>query len=170
MTSGADLSRYRPNVGVALFSSSGHVLIGRRLGERGKHCWQMPQGGIDSGESLAGAALRELAEETGVPASLAEPLGSIRRWLTYDFPPEVRARKRQKGQDWLGQRQRWFAYRFLGSDSDVRLDRHASPEFDAWRWEELGRTPELVIPWKRPVYAAVARAFAKHTSPAGGRA
>jgi putative (di)nucleoside polyphosphate hydrolase len=162
MTTRIDLARYRPNVGVALFSRSGLVLIGRRLGERGRHCWQMPQGGIDPGETLAKAALRELAEETGVDASLVEPLGSIRRWLSYDFPPEVRARKLAKGQDWLGQRQRWFAYGFLGADDDVRLDRHAPQEFDSWRWEKLARTPELVIPWKRPVYAEVARAFAKH--------
>jgi putative (di)nucleoside polyphosphate hydrolase len=162
--SGVDLSRYRPNVGVALFSRSGHVLIGRRVKERGSHCWQMPQGGIDPGETLLNAALRELAEETGVAASLVEPLGSIRRWLAYDFPPDVRKRKRAKGQDWLGQRQRWFAFRFLGSDGDVRLDRHPPPEFDDWRWEELTRTPELIIPWKRPVYSAVARAFAKHAN------
>jgi putative (di)nucleoside polyphosphate hydrolase len=162
MASGVDLTHYRPNVGVALFAPSGLVLIGRRLGERGEHCWQMPQGGIDDGESLAEGALRELEEETGVGASLAAPLGSTRGWLTYDFPPEVRERKRKKGQDWLGQRQRWFAYRFLGADSDIRLDAHQPPEFDSWRWERLERTPELVIPWKRPVYAAVARAFAKH--------
>lgn len=157
-----DLTQYRPNVGVALFSPDGHVLVGRRHGERGDYCWQMPQGGVDEGETVDHAALRELAEETGVPAEKVEPLEGIDEWLTYDFPPEVRERKRAKGRaDWTGQKQRWFAFRFVGSDRDVRLDLHDPPEFDAWRWERLERTPELVIPWKRPVYLVVARTFAK---------
>jgi putative (di)nucleoside polyphosphate hydrolase len=163
-----DLALYRSNVGVALFSREGLVFLGRRVGERDEHSWQMPQGGVDDGEALADAALRELEEETGVAAGLVEPIGATERWLVYDFPPEVRARKQRKGQDWIGQKQRWFAFRFLGDDKDVQLDAHLPPEFDAWRWEKLARTPELVIPWKRSVYEAVAQAFAKHAKQSAG--
>lgn len=162
-TAPRDLDRYRPNVGVVLFAAAGHVLIGRRVGETGDHIWQLPQGGIDKGESAEAAAMRELEEETGVASRLIEPLDSIDAWLAYDFPPEMLARNR-KGRDWLGQKQRWFAYRFLGVDTDVQLDAHRPPEFDAWRWENLTRTPELIIPWKRPVYDEVVRTFARHAA------
>lgn len=148
---------YRPNVGIALFNRDGLVFIGKRAGLDGPHCWQMPQGGIDDGEDPALAAQRELKEETGVPPDLTEPLGEAPGWMGYDFPPEVR--KLEKFQGAAGQRQKWFAYRFLGSDSDIKLDAHDA-EFDAWRWERLERVPELIIPWKRDVYELVAEVFA----------
>ncbi len=148
---------YRPNVGIALFNRDGLVFLGKRAGMDEPHCWQMPQGGIDEGEDPALASLRELEEETGVPAKLTEPLGEAPGWMGYDFPPEIRDLKKYR--DWAGQRQKWFAYRFLGSDSDIRLDAHDA-EFDAWRWERLERTPELIIPWKRDIYELVADVFA----------
>lgn len=150
-----DPARYRPNVGLAMFSQAGHVFIGRRINGRGPFQWQMPQGGIDKGESTETAALRELEEEIGVAEKLVETLQETEDWLYYDFPAELR---RRMGGPYLGQRQKWFALRFKGSDSDVRLDRH-TPEFDAWRWAELGDTPGLIVPFKRPVYEAVAELF-----------
>lgn len=119
----------------------------------------MPQGGIDKGESPAEAALRELEEEVGVPAKLVEILEETNDWIYYDFPPAL---KKRLGGPFLGQRQKWFALRFKGSDSDVRLDRH-TPEFDAWRWARLEEAPALIVPFKRPVYEAVARTFEKWT-------
>ena len=152
---------YRPNVGLALFSKSGHVFLGRRINSRGAFQWQMPQGGIDKGETSQEAALRELEEEIGVPAKLTSILEETEDWIYYDFPLDLK--KRLPG-PYVGQRQKWFALRFNGSDSDVRLDLH-TPEFDAWRWAELSETPPLVIPFKRPVYAEVATRFEKWAVP-----
>ena len=125
-----DPALYRPNVGLALFSNAGHVFVGRRINGRGAFQWQLPQGGIDEGETADVAALRELEEEIGVQAKLVEILEQTEDWLYYAFPAEVR--RRMPG-PYIGKRQKWFALRFKGSDSDVRLDRH-TPEFDAWRW------------------------------------
>ena len=162
---GRDPSLYRPNVGLAIFSKKGHVLLGRRAGVRkdeSRYAWQMPQGGIDRGEQPAQAALRELGEETGLLPRHVELLEELGPWLYYDFPPELKARL---AGPYFGQRQKWFAYRFIGSDTDVRLDGH-TPEFDAWKWARLDEAPDLVIPFKAPVYAEVAARFLKWTQPA----
>jgi len=152
---------YRPNVGLALFSKAGHVFLGRRINSRGPFQWQMPQGGVDKGETASEAALRELQEEIGVSQKLVTVLEETDEWIYYDFPPDLR--KRFPG-PYVGQRQKWFALRFNGSDSDVRLDLH-TPEFDAWRWAPLEETPALIIPFKRPVYGKVVNYFAKWTEP-----
>lgn len=156
-----DPERYRPNVGLAVFSKAGHVFFGRRVNGRGAFQWQMPQGGVDSGETPETAALRELDEEIGVPEGLVDVLEETSDWLYYDFPPEL---KRRLGGPYLGQRQKWFALRFRGSDGDVRLDKH-TPEFDAWRWAPLDEAPALIVPFKRPVYEEVAKRFQRWTDP-----
>jgi putative (di)nucleoside polyphosphate hydrolase len=156
--------RYRANVGLAMFSRLGHVFIGRRVNGRGAYQWQMPQGGLDPGETPLQGALRELEEEIGVPAKLVDVLEETDDWLHYDFPADLK--KRLVG-PYIGQKQKWFALRFKGSDSDVRLDRH-TPEFDAWRWARLEETPDLIVPFKRPVYLSVAERFKAWTEPVGG--
>lgn len=162
-----DLKRYRPNVGLALFNKEGEVFLGRRVGAgppaKDPYQWQMPQGGVDEGEEPRAAALRELEEEIGVVAELVELLHETPDWIFYDFPPEIRRAMAARG-NYLGQRQKWFALRFLGRDSDVHLDRH-TPEFDAWRWAPLEEAPTLIIPFKRPVYDEVARRFATFGRP-----
>jgi putative (di)nucleoside polyphosphate hydrolase len=156
---------YRPNVGVALFNAAGLVLIGRRFRDDGPEViypgleWQMPQGGIDADENPGEAVFRELYEETGVMS--AALLGET-DWLTYDFPsyagPPHRLAK------FRGQRQKWFALRFTGSDSEIDplTPRNGQePEFDAWRWERLDRVAQFVVPFRRAVYEEVARQFAR---------
>ncbi|MSP01173.1 MAG: RNA pyrophosphohydrolase [Acetobacteraceae bacterium] len=156
---------YRPNVGAALFNSSGLVLVARRAhlenAEAPAGGWQLPQGGIDEGENPREAVLRELAEEVGTDR--AEVIGEHDAWLTYDLPPEL-VGVALKGL-FRGQRQRWFALRFLGEDSDIRLDLDPHPEFDAWRWVELAALPDLAVPFKRPIYEILAASFARFADP-----
>ena len=154
---------YRLNVGAVLFNPAGRVFIGRRadLDEGAAAVWQMPQGGIDEGEDPRTAVLRELAEEIGT--ARATILAEHPDWLTYDLPPEL-AQRAFRGR-YRGQRQKWFALRFDGTDADIRLDSHAHPEFTAWRWAGLDELPGLAVAFKRDIYSEVARAFARFASP-----
>ncbi|MBU6499872.1 MAG: RNA pyrophosphohydrolase [Rhodospirillales bacterium] len=151
---------YRPNVGAVLFSRAGLVLVARRAdlpnAEGAPGGWQLPQGGIDADEDPRGAVLRELAEEIGTDR--AEIIGEHPEWLRYDLPPELIGRA--LGGRYRGQLQRWFALRFLGEDSDIRLDADPHPEFDAWRWVALSELPELAVGFKRAIYATLATSFA----------
>ena len=164
-----DSRPYRPNVGIALFAPDGRVLIARRIKDDGPevifpgHEWQMPQGGIDAREDPEAAARRELWEETGVTS--VATLGHLDEWLTYEFPPYDGPPHKLAA--FRGQRQLWFAMRFLGDDAEIDLNRGCGdeePEFDAWRWERLGTVPALVVPFKQAIYRRVAdefRAFAE---------
>lgn len=154
---------YRPCVGMMMLNTDGLVFVGRRKGGQ-EHVapgfeWQMPQGGIDEGEAPRTAAERELWEETGVKQ--VSLLAEAPEWLPYDLPPTV-ARSAWKGR-YRGQTQKWFAFRFEGRDQDIDVrnppDGH-KPEFLDWRWVEMAELPELVIPFKRPVYEAVVEIFA----------
>ena len=156
---------YRPNVGIALFNADGLVLIGRRFRDDGPEIilpgleWQMPQGGIDEGEDLRKAAMRELWEETGV--SNATYLGET-GWLTYDFPAYFGPTSHRLAK-FRGQRQKWFALRFTGQEEEIDPLTPRSgqpPEFDQWRWERLELVADLVVPFRRDVYRSVARQFA----------
>lgn len=155
-----DLSQYRPNVGLALFSNQGRVFVGRRLGSSGSFQWQMPQGGVDEGESILEAALRELYEEVGLSLKHVRLLEIMEDWQPYEFPSDV---KERLGGPYIGQKQKWCAFQFLGTDGDIELDLH-EPEFDAWRWVKLFETPKMVVPFKQGVYRKMVRRFAKWTT------
>jgi putative (di)nucleoside polyphosphate hydrolase len=162
---------YRPGVGVVLINREGKVFVGRRKRrraaskDRAGYEWQMPQGGIDKGETPRAAALRELYEETNVES--VSLLAEAPQWLSYDLPPDAAA-SRWRGR-FRGQRQKWFAFRFNGPDSEIDIDRPAkgahAPEFEAWRWEQIEALPGLVIPFKRQVYEAVVAAFKSLATP-----
>jgi putative (di)nucleoside polyphosphate hydrolase len=149
---------YRLNVGAVLFGPDGRVLVGRRAGVAGA-AWQLPQGGIDEGEDPRAAVFRELLEEIGT--AKAEILAEHPDWLQYDLPEDL-VGTAFKGR-YRGQRQKWFALRFLGQDSDVRLDADPHPEFDAWKWVPLAELPDLAVAFKRTIYETLARDFAIHT-------
>jgi len=155
---------YRPCVGIMLFSHAGLVFVGHRRSKnipddlRLGYEWQMPQGGIDNGEEPYEAALRELREETNVSSTTF--LAESPEWYSYELP--AGALKRAWKGRFQGQRQKWFALRFEGDESEINIETPAGghrPEFDAWRWEEIGRLPELIVPFKRPVYEKVVEVF-----------
>jgi putative (di)nucleoside polyphosphate hydrolase len=152
---------YRPNVGLALFQRDGLVFLGKRYGTEGPYQWQMPQGGVDRGETPVEAAYREMEEEVGVRAEHVDLLEETADWFYYDFPIDVRKKMKPRGR-YLGQRQKWFAFRFKGRDADIKLDAH-TPEFSDWRWAALDTAPGLVIPFKRATYEDVAMRFKKYT-------
>ena len=158
---------YRDCAGAAVFNAEGRVFIGRRKADFDPEAtaestapWQMPQGGIDKGEAPLAASRRELFEETSIRS--VELLAEAPGWITYDLPDEALG-VALKGK-YRGQRQRWFAYRFLGEEREINVrepgDGAMPAEFDEWRWEALERLPELIVPFKRQAYQQVVAAFA----------
>lgn len=145
---------YRLGVGAVLFNASGHVLVAQRIDTPGD-AWQMPQGGIDADEDPRETVFRELAEEIGTAD--AEILAETEGWLTYDLPKALR-KTVWKGR-YRGQKQKWFALRFLGTDADINLTAHKHPEFSAWKWAPLHLVPDLIVPFKRDLYQEIVTTF-----------
>ncbi|MEM6727593.1 MAG: RNA pyrophosphohydrolase [Pseudomonadota bacterium] len=148
---------YRKNVGVMLMNASGLIFVGQRR-DNPEPAWQMPQGGIDKGESPRAAALRELEEETGVPPSLVEIAAESPGWIAYDLPADLIPKL--WGGKWRGQEQKWFLMRFLGEDADIDITRH-DHEFRAWRWSPVADLVPSIVPFKRAVYEQVIAVFAE---------
>ena len=154
MTDPASLP-YRPCVGVVLMNPAGLVFAGQRL-DSPSAAWQMPQGGIDGDEKPRKAALRELWEETGITEDLVEFVAKTHHWVTYDLPPELLGKV--WGGKYRGQRQKWFLFRYLGTDEQIRIATE-HPEFSAWRWIDVDELVAGIVPFKRAVYDEVVKSF-----------
>ena len=144
---------YRPCVGIMLVNTVGKVFAGKRI-DQTVEGWQMPQGGIDKGETPREAALRELMEETGTDK--AEIIAELPDWLTYDLPAHLVGIAFHG--KYRGQKQKWFLMRFAGTDGDIDLHAH-EPEFSDWKWFDLDELPNRIVPFKRPTYQAVIAGF-----------
>ena len=153
-----DLSHlpYRLCVGVALFNHENKVFVGERIDTPG--AWQMPQGGIDEGEDIERAAFREMQEEIGTDK--ADIIRVAEEKLRYDIPHEYGPEGRNLwGGKYRGQEQTWIAMRFTGQDSDIDLNADDRPEFSDWQWIDLEKTIDLIVPFKRDVYAQLIELF-----------
>ncbi|QPD00178.1 MULTISPECIES: RNA pyrophosphohydrolase [Qipengyuania] len=148
---------YRPCVGVMLVNSAGLVFVGRRIDNKEGDWWQMPQGGVDPGEDLRDAAMRELAEETGARAEHVSIIQQTEEAIRYDLPEELIGKL--WGGKYRGQEQVWFLARFTGEDHHIDLEAHDPPEFCDWKWVEPDQLPELIVPFKKRVYRTVVEAF-----------
>ena len=146
---------YRPCVGVMLANTAGQVFVGQRI-DNDHPAWQMPQGGIDPGETPRDAALRELWEETGVPSELVSVVAETSNWIPYDLPHDL-VPNIWKGR-FRGQEQKWFLLRFRGEDADVNIATD-HPEFSEWRWLSPDQLVANIVPFKREVYARVLEEF-----------
>lgn len=153
---GIEALPYRPCVGLVILNRDGRIFAGQRV-DTPHDAWQMPQGGIDPGETPQEAALRELREETGIPREKVEILRESRAWLTYDLPRYLVPRV--WGGRYRGQKQRWFALGFHGTDADIDLDVHHR-EFERWAWMDRETLLARIVPFKRDTYARVFAEFA----------
>jgi putative (di)nucleoside polyphosphate hydrolase len=159
---------YRACVGQMVINAQGLVWVGRRADIAGDaegqgDWWQMPQGGIEPGEDPATAARRELSEETGIRS--VEEMAELSRWVTYDVPAELIGVA--WGGKYRGQKQKWFAYRFSGSNDEISiaaLPGH-DPEFIEWRWAPVEDLLVRIVPFKREVYRQVLEEFAALAKP-----
>lgn len=145
---------YRKGVGALVFNQQGLVLVGRRI-DTAEEAWQLPQGGVDDDEKPRQALLRELTEEIGTDKF--EILAKAPRWFTYDVPEAMRGKL--WGGGFRGQKQRWFAVRFTGEDSDIDLAASDDPEFNEWRWVRIETLPHFAVSFKRPLYEELATEF-----------
>ncbi len=154
MTEAKDLP-YRPCAGIMLMNDDNHIFVGKRI-DMPSDYWQMPQGGIDEGESPLEAATRELLEEIGTDK--AELVKELDQWVTYDLPEELIG-KVWKGR-YRGQKQRWFLFRFTGSDKDIDIETE-HPEFSTWKWAPIDSLVDNIVPFKKAIYQEIVDGFSE---------
>lgn len=144
---------YRPCVGMMIINQEDKIFVGRRIDAKYRN-WQMPQGGIDFGETPSQAAMREMAEEIGTNAGYI--IAESKNWYSYNVPKFL-IPKLWDGQ-FRGQKQKWFLIRFTGNDSDININL-AHPEFNAWQWVDIDQLQKIIIPFKAKLYKAVVNEF-----------
>ena len=140
---------FRPCVGLVLINHDGLIFLGQRL-DSNLDAWQMPQGGIDYGETPYQAGLREMMEEVGT--NNVEFLGEMEEWLDYEIPNKLA--KRLWDGKYIGQTQKWLAFRFLGKDEEININTK-DPEFSTWKWEKANQALKLAVPFKKDIYKKV---------------
>lgn len=144
---------YRPGVGLMIVNKEGLVFVGKRVDTKFDG-WQMPQGGIDIGETPSSAAMREMEEEIG--SNKGQIIAESKYWYSYDLPPFLIPRLWEGS--FRGQKQKWFLIRFTGTDKDININtRH--PEFVKWQWTNLEQLSSIIVPFKRKLYEAVIKEF-----------
>ncbi|RVT94073.1 RNA pyrophosphohydrolase [Sphingomonas crocodyli] len=149
---------YRPAAAIMLLNAENKVFVAQRIDTK-LEAWQMPQGGLDPGEDPLTGALRELEEETGIPPRLVEIIAKAPQELLYDLPPEMVGR--MWGGKYRGQTQHWYVARFLGTDADVNLETE-HPEFRVWKWADANDLVDMIVPFKKRLYAEVVEIFREH--------
>lgn len=159
MTENTSLDLYRPNVGIMLINTDGLILLCERADIKG--AWQMPQGGIEQGETVSDAGLRELWEETGIKVDDKNVLGESKDWFIYDYPANAAAVKKY---GFVGQRQKWLAVAFNGQDDDINLSVYEQ-EFANFKWASAQEVLNSIVDFKRPVYQAVIQEFSRFLAP-----
>jgi putative (di)nucleoside polyphosphate hydrolase len=145
---------YRPGVGLMIINNQKKIFVGKRIDSKNPFSWQMPQGGIDLGETPSKAALREMEEEIG--SGKGEIIAEAKNWYCYDLPPKIVPRM-WDGQ-YKGQRQKWFLIKYKGLDSEINLQTE-HPEFSTWKWVKPNQLTKIVVPFKRSLYDAVLKEF-----------
>ena len=160
MTS-SDSSAFRLGVGIMLVNADKKVFVGRRIDQtRQKEndivskVWQMPQGGIDSGEHLKEALWREMDEEIG--CSKGEIIAESKEWYSYDLSLDLQIRL--WGGRFQGQKQKWFLVKFLGEEKDINLNTHY-PEFSSWKWVDCDELIDIIVPFKKELYKKIVGEF-----------
>ena len=156
MTNKEDLP-YRKGIGLMILNKNLEVFVGMRIDSK-QEAWQMPQGGVDDGEELRDAALREMEEETG--SRNAEILAETINWYSYDLPDYL-VPKLWDGK-YRGQQQKWYLLQFLGIDDEFNISSSHNAEFMQWRWSKIEDLPNIIISFKRDLYISVIEEFRDH--------
>ena len=149
-----NIKKYRKCVGMMIFNNKKDILVGKRI-DHPSGFWQMPQGGIDENENPKEAVWREMMEEIGT--NKAKLIKVSNQWINYDIPPET-LKTLPWGHKYIGQRQKWFAFEFLGEDKDINVGTD-NPEFSEWKWTEMNSIVGNIVPFKRNVYSIILEEF-----------
>ena len=146
---------YRSNVGMMIINSEKKVLMCTRIHSEGQtYRLQMPQGGIDKGETPIQAVYREMREEIGLAHEDVRFMAMTRKWYKYDLPESVRRKKSIRGQ-----RQKWFLFLMVAPDSKINFTAFDIQEFVGFEWVDLDKVKDSVITFKQPVYEQVVEEF-----------